>query len=89
MPKVVFSSTTATVDWNTRLVTGDAVTLLHRPGQLGEPAPGRGPAVLRRRGADHVRDQALSARRASRHQGPRRTAAARQQLFQAPAPWPE
>ena len=26
MPKVVFSSTTRTVDWNTRLVTGDAVT---------------------------------------------------------------
>src|SRR5262249_52803291 len=26
MPKVVFSSTTSTVDWNTRLVTGDAVT---------------------------------------------------------------
>src|SRR6516164_4682349 len=24
MPKVVFSSTTSTVDWNTRLVTGDA-----------------------------------------------------------------
>lgn len=27
MPKVVFSSTTSTVDWNTRLVTGDAVTV--------------------------------------------------------------
>src|SRR3954462_6907497 len=26
MPKVVFSSTTSPVDWNTRLVTGDAVT---------------------------------------------------------------
>jgi hypothetical protein len=26
MPKVVFSSTTSTVDRNTRLVTGDAVT---------------------------------------------------------------
>ena len=26
MPKVGFSSTTSTVDWNTRLVTGDAVT---------------------------------------------------------------
>jgi dihydrofolate reductase len=26
MPKVVFSSTTSAVDWNTRLVTGDAVT---------------------------------------------------------------
>jgi dihydrofolate reductase len=26
MPKVVFSSTTGTVDWNSRLVTGDAVT---------------------------------------------------------------
>ena len=26
MPKVVFSSTISTVDWNTRLVTGDAVT---------------------------------------------------------------
>lgn len=30
MPKVVFSSTTATVDWNTRLVTGDAVTEIKR-----------------------------------------------------------
>ncbi|MCB5283601.1 hypothetical protein BJQ89_03370 [Arthrobacter sp. ES1] len=26
MPKVVFSSTISTVDWNTRLVTGDAMT---------------------------------------------------------------
>src|SRR6266702_1886169 len=26
MPKVVFSSTTSAVDWNARLVTGDAVT---------------------------------------------------------------
>lgn len=30
MPKVVFSSTTSTVDWNTRLVTGDAVTEITR-----------------------------------------------------------
>ncbi|HET9060349.1 MAG TPA: dihydrofolate reductase family protein [Acidimicrobiales bacterium] len=30
MPKVVFSSTTSTVDWNTRLVTGDAVTEVNR-----------------------------------------------------------
>src|SRR3954463_14130390 len=30
MPKVVFSSTTSTVDWNTRLVTGDAVTEIIR-----------------------------------------------------------
>ncbi|HUQ56702.1 dihydrofolate reductase family protein [Lentzea sp.] len=30
MPKVVFSSTTRTVDWNTRLVTGDAVTEIAR-----------------------------------------------------------
>ena len=30
MPKVVFSSTTTTVDWNTRLVTGDAVTEITR-----------------------------------------------------------
>ncbi|USQ77071.1 dihydrofolate reductase family protein [Ornithinimicrobium cryptoxanthini] len=30
MPKVVFSSTTATVDGNTRLVTGDAVTEITR-----------------------------------------------------------
>jgi dihydrofolate reductase len=30
MPKVVFSSTTSTVDWNTRLVTGDAVTEIRR-----------------------------------------------------------
>jgi dihydrofolate reductase len=30
MPKVVFSSTTIPVDWNTRLVTGDAVTEIAR-----------------------------------------------------------
>ena len=30
MPKVVFSSTTSTVDWNTRLVTDDAVTEITR-----------------------------------------------------------
>jgi len=30
MPKVVFSSTTIAVDWNTRLVTGDAVTEIAR-----------------------------------------------------------
>src|SRR6201993_3142731 len=30
MPKVVCSSTTSTVDWNTRLVTGDAVTEITR-----------------------------------------------------------
>ena len=30
MPKVVFSSTTSAVDWNTRLVTGDAVTEMTR-----------------------------------------------------------
>jgi dihydrofolate reductase len=30
MPKVVFSSTARTVDWNTRLVTGDAVTEIAR-----------------------------------------------------------
>lgn len=30
MPKVVFSSTPRTVDWNTRLVTGDAVTEITR-----------------------------------------------------------
>src|SRR5829696_3483441 len=30
MPKVVFSSTISTVDWNTRLVTGDAVTEIAR-----------------------------------------------------------
>lgn len=30
MPKVVFSSTTSMVDWNTRLVTGDAVTEIAR-----------------------------------------------------------
>ena len=30
MPKVVFSSTTSAVDWNTRLVTGDAVTEIIR-----------------------------------------------------------
>jgi dihydrofolate reductase len=30
MPKAVFSSTTRSVDWNTRLVTGDAVTEITR-----------------------------------------------------------
>jgi dihydrofolate reductase len=30
MPKVVFSSTTRTVDWNTRLVTGDALAEITR-----------------------------------------------------------
>ena len=30
MPKVVFSSTTRTVDWNARLVPGDAVTEIRR-----------------------------------------------------------
>ena len=30
MPKVVFSSTLRTVDWNTRLVTGDAVAAITR-----------------------------------------------------------
>ncbi len=30
MPKVVFSSTTSTVDWNARLVTGDAITEITR-----------------------------------------------------------
>jgi dihydrofolate reductase len=30
MPKVVFASSTSTVDWNTRLVTGDAVTEIAR-----------------------------------------------------------
>ena len=30
MPKVVFSSTNITVDWNTRLVTGDAATEIAR-----------------------------------------------------------
>jgi dihydrofolate reductase len=30
MPKAVFSSTTSTVDWNSRLVTGDAVTEIAR-----------------------------------------------------------
>src|SRR3954453_21726978 len=30
MPKVVFSSTTSTVDWNARLVTGDAVAEITR-----------------------------------------------------------
>ncbi|SER99788.1 dihydrofolate reductase family protein [Actinokineospora terrae] len=30
MPKVLFSSTTSAVDWNTRLVTGDAVTEITR-----------------------------------------------------------
>jgi hypothetical protein len=34
MPKVVFSSTISTVDWNTHLVTGDAVTEI--PGSKAE-----------------------------------------------------
>ena len=37
-PKVVFSSTTSTVDWNTRVVTGDAVTEITRlKADDGEP----------------------------------------------------
>lgn len=30
MPKLVFSSTIGAVDWNTRMVTGDAVTEITR-----------------------------------------------------------
>ncbi|GAA2804548.1 dihydrofolate reductase family protein [Kribbella solani] len=30
MPKVVFSSTTSAVDWNTRLTTGDAISEINR-----------------------------------------------------------
>ncbi|WP_067820835.1 dihydrofolate reductase family protein [Nocardia inohanensis] len=38
MPKVVFSATTRDVDWNTRLVTGDAVTEITRlKGEDGGP----------------------------------------------------
>lgn len=38
MPKVVFSSTIDTVDWNTRLVTGDAATEIARlKAEDGEP----------------------------------------------------
>jgi len=38
MPKVVFSSKTRAVDWNTRLVTGDAVTEIARlKGENGGP----------------------------------------------------
>ena len=38
MPKVVFSSTTDKVDWNTRLVTGDAVAEITRlKAEDGEP----------------------------------------------------
>jgi dihydrofolate reductase len=38
MPKVVFSSTTRAVDWNTRLVTGDAVAEITRlKAEDGEP----------------------------------------------------
>ena len=106
-PKVVFSSTIDKVDWNTRLVTGDAVAeitrlkaedggpmgiggatlagaamraglideyalathpvlvrrrhaVLHRAGQLGEPEPGGDADVSRRRGADPIRDEAMS-----------------------------
>ena len=36
MPKVVFSSTPRRVDWNTRLVTGDAVTEITRLKASGE-----------------------------------------------------
>jgi len=55
MPKVVFSSTTSTVDWNTRLVTGDAVTEItrlkaeeqgHRTG-VEEEIPASLPALAR------------------------------------------
>lgn len=38
MPKVVFSSTISTVDWNTRLVTSDAVTEIARL-KAGEGSP--------------------------------------------------
>src|SRR4051794_26180327 len=55
MPKVVFSSTTRTVDWNTRLVTGDAVTEITRlkaddggPMDIGGAPP---PAAALRGGA--------------------------------------
>lgn len=38
MPKVVFSSTLSAVDWNTRLVTGDAVAEITRlKGEDGDP----------------------------------------------------
>src|SRR6185503_4351144 len=36
--------------------------VLHRPGQLGEPEPGRDPDVPRRRAPDPVRNQALNTR---------------------------
>ena len=45
MPKVVFSSTISAVDWNTRLVTGDAVTDIHTGAQgehLATSRTGRG-----------------------------------------------
>ena len=43
MPKVVFSSTNSTVDWNTRLVTGDAVTEITRLKAEGRPMDIGGP----------------------------------------------
>ncbi len=48
MPKVVFSSTISAVDWNTRLVTGDAVTDIHTGAQgehLATSRTGRGVVV--------------------------------------------
>src|SRR5919205_777947 len=37
-------------------------SVLHGPGQLGEPEPGGDPDVSRRRAPDQVRDQALNTR---------------------------
>src|SRR5229473_756614 len=50
MPKVVFSSTTSAVDWNARLVTGDAVTEITRlKTEDGAPVAVRGSACDTRR----------------------------------------
>jgi dihydrofolate reductase len=46
MPKVVFSSTTSAVDWNTRLVTGEAVAEMTRlKGEDGRPMDVGGPTL--------------------------------------------
>jgi hypothetical protein len=44
------------------VLVGGGTSVLHGPGQLGEPEPGADPDVSRRRAADQVRDQALNTR---------------------------
>jgi dihydrofolate reductase len=49
MPKMVFSSTTSAVDWNARLVTGDAVTEITRGTGLSGASCGGGSRLLAQR----------------------------------------